>query len=290
MGMDELDPIEAAVEAIRRGEMIIVVDDDDRENEGDLIMAAVTATPEQVAFMVRHTSGILCTPVTSADAARLRLTPMVSVNDAPLQTAFTVSVDYRFGLTTGISAEERTSTIRALANRNIGAEDFVRPGHIFPLVARDGGVLVRSGHTEAAVDLCRLAGVETVGVLAELVNDDGTVKRLPACREFAAAHGLRIVAIADLIEYRQRRDQHLDRLIGNLILQAQYPQCQFTRIHHLLFRTEQSHNAFCTQEHEHRQTQQECQVKRRAFPNGRLRTLRLAGTQVLPDQCRRRIG
>ena len=212
MGMDELDPIEAAVEAIRRGEMIIVVDDDDRENEGDLIMAAVTATPEQVAFMVRHTSGILCTPVTSADAARLRLTPMVSVNDAPLQTAFTVSVDYRYGLTTGISAEERTSTIRALANRNIGAEDFVRPGHIFPLVARDGGVLVRSGHTEAAIDLCRLAGVETVGVLAELVNDDGTVKRLPACREFAAAHGLRIVSIADLIEYRQRRDQLVRRV------------------------------------------------------------------------------
>ena len=211
--MSELDTIEAAIEAIRGGQMIIVVDDDDRENEGDLIMAAATATPDQVAFMVRHTSGILCTPLSAADAARLRLQPMVSVNDAPLQTAFTVSVDYRYGLTTGISAEERTSTIRALANRNAGPEDFVRPGHIFPLIAREGGVLIRSGHTEAAVDLCRLAGVEPVGVLAELVNDDGTVKRLQGCREFAQAHGLKIVSIADLIEYRQRRE-HLVRRVA----------------------------------------------------------------------------
>ncbi len=210
--MSELDTIETAIEAIRGGEMIIVVDDDDRENEGDLIMAAATATPEQVAFMVRHTSGILCTPMPAADAARLRLQPMVSVNDAPLQTAFTVSVDYRYGLTTGISADERTGTIRALANRNVGPEDFVRPGHIFPLIARDGGVLIRSGHTEAAVDLCRLAGVETVGVLAELVNDDGTVKRLSGCREFAKEHGLKIISIADLIEYRQRRDQLVKRV------------------------------------------------------------------------------
>jgi 3,4-dihydroxy 2-butanone 4-phosphate synthase/GTP cyclohydrolase II len=210
--MSELDTIEAAIEAIRTGQMIIVVDDDDRENEGDLVMAAATATPEQVAFMVRHTSGILCTPLSPADAARLRLQPMVSVNDAPLQTAFTVSVDYRYGLTTGISAEDRTSTIRALANRNAGPEDFVRPGHIFPLIARDGGVLIRSGHTEAAVDLCRLAGVETVGVLAELVNDDGSVKRLSGCKEFAKAHGLKIISIADLIEYRQRRDQLVRRV------------------------------------------------------------------------------
>ncbi len=210
--MSELDTIEAAIEAIRGGKMIIVVDDDDRENEGDLIMAAATASPDQVAFMVRHTSGILCTPLSARDATRLRLQPMVSVNDAPLQTAFTVSVDYRYGLTTGISAEERTSTIRALANGNCGPEDFVRPGHIFPLIAREGGVLIRSGHTEAAVDLCRLAGIEAVGVLAELVNDDGSVKRLPACLEFARTHGLCIVSIADLIEYRQRRDQLVRRV------------------------------------------------------------------------------
>ena len=221
--MSELDTIESAVEAIRAGRMIIVVDDDDRENEGDLIMAAASATPEQVAFMVRHTSGILCTPVAATDAARLRLAPMVNVNDAPMQTAFTVSVDYRYGLTTGISAEERTSTIRALANRNAGPEDFVRPGHIFPLIARDGGVLVRSGHTEAAIDFCRLAGVDSVGVLAELVNDDGTVKRLPDCLEFAKAHGLRIVSIADLIEYRQRRDQLVRRVTSFEVATAAGP-------------------------------------------------------------------
>ena len=218
--MSELDTIDAAIEDIRRGEMVIVVDDDDRENEGDLIMAASMATPEQVAFMVRHTSGILCTPLTSSHAERLRLQPMVSVNDAPLQTAFTVSVDYRFGLTTGISADERTNTVRALANGNIGAEDFVRPGHVFPLVARDGGVLVRSGHTEAGVDLCRLAGLPTVGVLAELVNDDGSVKRLPDLKTFAVEHGLKIISIADLIEYRQRRD-HLVRRVATFEAQTQ---------------------------------------------------------------------
>ena len=211
--MSELNTIDDAVEAIRSGEMVIVVDDDDRENEGDLIMAASLATPEKIAFMIRHTSGILCTPLTPADAERLRLQPMVSVNDAPMRTAFTVSVDYRYGLTTGISAEERTNTVRALANGNVGAEDFVRPGHVFPLVGRDGGVLVRSGHTEAAVDLCGLAGQGTVGVLAELVNDDGSVKRLPDLVTFAREHRLKIVSIADLIEYRQRRE-HLVRRVA----------------------------------------------------------------------------
>jgi 3,4-dihydroxy 2-butanone 4-phosphate synthase/GTP cyclohydrolase II len=211
--MIELNTIDAAIEAMRRGEMVIVVDDDDRENEGDLIMAAALATPDRIAFMIRHTSGIVCTPLTAADAARLRLDPMVSANDAPMQTAFTVSVDHRYGLTTGISAEERTNTIRALANRNVGAEDFVRPGHIFPLVAREGGVLVRSGHTEAAVDLCALAGLEPVGVICELVNDDGSVKRLPDLLTFAREHGLKIVSIADLIEYRQRRE-HLVRRVA----------------------------------------------------------------------------
>ncbi len=210
--MSELDTIEAAIAAMRAGAMVIVVDDDDRENEGDLIMAASAATPEQIAFIIRHTSGIVCTPLDTRQAQRLRLQPMVSVNDAPLQTAFTVSVDYRFGLTTGISAEERTNTIRALANGNIGPEDFVRPGHVFPLVARDGGVLIRSGHTEAAVDLCRLAGLETVGVLAELVNDDGSVKRLPDLLSFGREHQLLVISIADLIEYRQRRDQLVRRV------------------------------------------------------------------------------
>jgi 3,4-dihydroxy 2-butanone 4-phosphate synthase/GTP cyclohydrolase II len=207
-----LDRIEDAIAAIAAGELVVVVDDEDRENEGDLIMAAEKARPEQIAFMIRHTSGILCTPLSAEDATRLHLAPMVPLNNAPLETAFTVSVDYRHGLTTGISAEERTSTIRALANNNTGAADFVRPGHVFPLVARPGGVLVRSGHTEAAVDLARLAGLAPVGVLAELVNDDGSVKRLPDLIAFARAHKLRIVSIADLIQYRQRFEKLVARV------------------------------------------------------------------------------
>jgi 3,4-dihydroxy 2-butanone 4-phosphate synthase/GTP cyclohydrolase II len=207
-----LNRIEDAIAAIAAGELIVVVDDEDRENEGDLIMAAEKAKPEQVAFMIRHTSGILCTPLPPEDAARLHLSPMVQVNNAPLETAFTVSVDYKHGLTTGISAEERTSTIRALANNNAGAGDFVRPGHIFPLIGKPGGVLVRSGHTEAAIDLARLAGLSPVGLLAELVNDDGTVKRLPELITFARAHKLRIVSIADLIHYRQRFEKLVSRV------------------------------------------------------------------------------
>ncbi len=201
-----------AIRAFERGEIIIVTDDDDRENEGDLIMAASLATPEKLAFFVRHTSGIVCTPVTRQHARHLALTPMVASNDAPLQTAFTVSIDYRHGLTTGISAEERCNTIRALTNSNVGPADFVRPGHIFPLIARDGGVLMRSGHTEAAIDLCRLAGLPQVGVLSELVNDDGTVKRGADVTEFGRAHGLSQVSIAELIAYRQRTEKFVHRV------------------------------------------------------------------------------
>src|SRR5215475_12014546 len=183
--------IHAVVAAFARGEIVIVADDDDRENEGDLFVAASLCTPEKMAFMIRHTSGIVCTPLAQDDARRLRLDPMVSANDAPLGTAFTVSVDFRHGLTTGISAEERTNTVRALANSNSGASDFVRPGHVFPLVAKDGGVLMRSGHTEACVDLCQLAKLPPVGVLAELMNDDGTVMRGRAVQAFAAQHNLK---------------------------------------------------------------------------------------------------
>ena len=204
---DEFDSIEDALRAIADGELIVVVDDDDRENEGDLIMAAAKATAEKVAFMVRHTSGILCTPISEEHAKRLRLEPMVARNDAPLATAFTVSIDYRVGLSTGISAEERANTALALTSNNIGADDFVRPGHIFPLIARRGGVLVRSGHTEAALDLAEAAGCPPVGLLAEVVDDGGAVRRLPALREFAAEHGLKIISIADLIAWRQRREQ-----------------------------------------------------------------------------------
>lgn len=204
--------VEDAVNAIASGAMIIVVDDADRENEGDLVMSASRATVEQIAFIIRHTSGIVCAPLTHDDARRLHLNSMVSDNDAPLQTAFTVSVDYRAGLTTGISAEERTATLRALANGNVAGEDFVRPGHVFPLIAKKGGVLTRSGHTEAAVDLASLAGHPPVGVLAELVNDDGTVKRLPELLQFAEEYGLKIVSIADIIAYRQRRERLVDRV------------------------------------------------------------------------------
>ncbi len=207
----KFDSIEDAVTAIKNGEMIVVVDDDDRENEGDLIMAASKATPDAVAFMIRHTSGILCAPLFEEHAARLHLDPMVARNDAPMSTAFTVSIDYKHGLTTGISAEERAATVQALTNSNVSAEDFVRPGHIFPLVARQGGVLVRSGHTEAGTDLSVLAGLPPVSLLAELVNDDGTVQRLPQLLEFAAQYNLKIITIADLIAYRQTREQLVER-------------------------------------------------------------------------------
>jgi 3,4-dihydroxy 2-butanone 4-phosphate synthase/GTP cyclohydrolase II len=205
MPYDQKQIVEA-LRAFERGEIVVVMDDDGRENEGDLIVAAVHCTPEKMAFIVRHTSGIVCTPMPREEARRLNLAPMVAENDSAHTTAFTVSVDFRHGTTTGISAEDRTATVRNLANANVGASDFSRPGHIFPLIAREGGVLMRSGHTEAAVDLCRLAGLPPIGVICELVNDDGTVKRGPQVTAFAAEHGLRQVSVADLIAYRQRQE------------------------------------------------------------------------------------
>jgi 3,4-dihydroxy 2-butanone 4-phosphate synthase/GTP cyclohydrolase II len=204
--------VTSVIEAFGRGDLVVVTDDDDRENEGDLFVAASLCTPEKMAFIIRHTSGIVCAPLSAEEAKRLRLDPMVALNDAPLGTAFTVSVDVRHGLTTGISAEERTHTVRALANNNSGPSDFVRPGHVFPLVAKEGGVLMRSGHTEACIDLCRLAGLPPVGVLAELMNDDGTVMRGPAVAAFAEQHGLKLISIADLIAYRQVRDKLVKRV------------------------------------------------------------------------------
>jgi 3,4-dihydroxy 2-butanone 4-phosphate synthase / GTP cyclohydrolase II len=201
-----------AIEAIARGEIVIVSDDDDRENEGDLICAASLCTPEKMAFIIRNCCGIVCVPVTAADARRLNLQPMVAANEAPLGTAFTVSVDVKHGLTTGISAEQRANTVRALANNNTGPGDFVRPGHVFPLIARDGGVLMRSGHTEAAVDLCRLAGLPPVGVICELTNDDGSVMAGPQIEAFAKKHGLRKTSVADLIAYRQAREKIVERV------------------------------------------------------------------------------
>jgi 3,4-dihydroxy 2-butanone 4-phosphate synthase/GTP cyclohydrolase II len=207
-----LDKVSEAIQAIAKGELVVVVDDDDRENEGDLIMAASKATPEKLAFMIRHTSGIICAPMRPDIAERLSLSPMVATNRDPMRTAFTVSVDYKVGLTTGISAEERANTMRALSNDNCIATDFLRPGHVFPLISKTGGVLIRSGHTEAATDMARLAGLEEVGVLAEVVNDDGTVKRLPELVVFAREHGLKIVSIADLIEHRIRTESFVKKV------------------------------------------------------------------------------
>ncbi|HWD12863.1 3,4-dihydroxy-2-butanone-4-phosphate synthase [Pseudochrobactrum sp. sp1633] len=201
-----------ALRAFERGEIVVVMDDDGRENEGDLIVAAVHCTSEKMAFIVRHTSGIVCTPMPKEEARRLNLTAMVAENDAPHSTAFTITVDYKHGTTTGISADDRTLTVRNLANPNAGPADFVRPGHIFPLVAREGGVLMRSGHTEAAVDLCKLANLPPVGVICELVNDDGSVMRGPQVTEFAEQHGLHRITVADLIAYRQRKETLIVRM------------------------------------------------------------------------------
>ncbi|MEW9806959.1 3,4-dihydroxy-2-butanone-4-phosphate synthase [Mesorhizobium marinum] len=211
MPYDQKKVVEA-LRAFERGEIVVVMDDDGRENEGDLIVAAVHCTPEKMAFIVRHTSGIVCTPMTREDARRLNLGPMVADNDSAHTTAFTVSVDFKHGTTTGISAEDRTLTVRNLANGNVGASDFTRPGHIFPLIAREGGVLMRSGHTEAAVDLCKLANLPSVGVICELVNDDGTVMRGPQVTGFAEKNGLKQVSVADLIAYRQRQETLIERV------------------------------------------------------------------------------
>ncbi|MBB6012190.1 3,4-dihydroxy-2-butanone-4-phosphate synthase [Aquamicrobium sp. NLF2-7] len=211
MSYDQKKIVEA-IRAFERGEIVVVMDDDGRENEGDLIVAAVHCTPEKMAFIVRHTSGIVCTPMLREDARRLNLAPMVAENDSAHTTAFTVSVDFKHGTTTGISADDRTLTVRNLANGNVGPSDFVRPGHIFPLIAREGGVLMRSGHTEAAVDLCKLANLPPVGVISELVNDDGTVMRGPQVQAFAEKNGLKQVSVADLIAYRQRQETLVERV------------------------------------------------------------------------------
>jgi 3,4-dihydroxy 2-butanone 4-phosphate synthase / GTP cyclohydrolase II len=204
--------IENAVAAIERGELVIVVDDADRENEGDLIMAAEKVTPEAVAFMIRHTSGVICQPLEGERCDALSLPLMVAHNTETQRTAFTVSVDARAGTTTGISAADRAATVGALIDPATRADDLARPGHIFPLRYREGGVLKRAGHTEAAVDLARLAGLYPSGVLAEVTNDDGTMARLPELERFAAAHDLQLISIADLIRYRRHREKLVRRV------------------------------------------------------------------------------
>jgi len=201
------DSIESAIQDIADGKLVIVTDDEDRENEGDLIMAASKATPQTVNMMIRYCSGIICVPTVEPELRRLGLGPMVARNRESQRTDFTVSVDAAEGITTGISAYDRTQTIRVLADPASRPEQLVQPGHVFPLRARPGGVLERAGHTEAAVDLAILAGLHPSGVLCELINDDGTVQRLPELVEFGRRFGLRMISIAQLIEYRARRDQ-----------------------------------------------------------------------------------
>ncbi|HEX9891753.1 MAG TPA: bifunctional 3,4-dihydroxy-2-butanone-4-phosphate synthase/GTP cyclohydrolase II, partial [Actinomycetota bacterium] len=199
--------IEAAVDDVRDGKIVIVVDDADRENEGDLIMAAQKVTPETIAFMVRHTSGVICMPVIGERLDQLNIPLMVADSSDVQRTAFTISVDAIRGTTTGISAADRAATISSLVDPETKAEDLMRPGHIFPLRYREGGVLKRAGHTEAAVDLARMAGLYPAGVLCELVNDDGTMARLPDLVAFSREHGLKLISIADLIEHRRRKEK-----------------------------------------------------------------------------------
>jgi len=207
-----LNSVEEIVADLRAGRMVIVMDDEDRENEGDLIMAAELATPEAVAFMIRHASGIICVPMEEEQLTRLDLPQMVATNSESHRTAFTVSVDLRAGTTTGVSSGDRAATIRGLADARSKPQDFARPGHIFPLRSRRGGVLVRTGHTEAAVDLCRLAGLQPAGVICEVMNDDGTMARRPQLEAFAARHNLKIGTIADLIRYRLRNERSVERV------------------------------------------------------------------------------
>ena len=204
--------IEAALDAIRRGQPVVVVDDESRENEGDLILAAEKATTESLAFMIRHTSGVVCVALTGERLAELHVPLMVADNRDSMGTAFTVTVDYRHGTSTGISAADRAATIRALADSSARADDFAKPGHIFPLRAREGGVLRRPGHTEASVDLARLAGLAPAGALCEIVNADGSMARLPQLEAFAAEHGLLIISIDDLIAYRRRTERLVEHV------------------------------------------------------------------------------
>lgn len=205
-----MNTIREAIEDIRAGKMVIVVDDEGRENEGDLIMAAEKATPEAVNFIVKHARGLLCVALTRDGAEKLELPLMVSNNTEYMRTAFTVSVDHK-SVTTGISALERAITIKALADPDSKADDFLRPGHIFPLIAKDGGTLVRAGHTEAATDLARLAGLVPAGLICEIMNEDGTMARRPDLEAFGAEHDLKMISVADLISYRSSQEKLVKR-------------------------------------------------------------------------------
>ena len=210
---DGLDPVEQAIADVAAGRAIVVVDDASRENEGDIVFAASKATPELLAFTIRYARGLICVPMLGEDLDRLQLPPMTSDNQEHMGTAFTISVDARDGITTGISAADRARTIRTLVDSATEPYEIVRPGHVFPLRYADGGVLRRAGHTEAAVDLARLAGLTPAGVVAEIFNDDGTMARRPELRAFADRHGLTMISIAQLIEYRRHSERTVRRVV-----------------------------------------------------------------------------
>ncbi len=207
-----ISPIAEIIAAIRGGEIVILVDDEDRENEGDLVFAAEFVTPEKINFLAKHGRGLICMPITETHALRLGLKPMVEQNRSRHGTNFTVSIEAAEGIATGISAHDRALTIKVAVAENSKPEDIVQPGHVFPLIAQPGGVLVRAGHTEACCDLARLAGLAPAAVLCEIMRDDGTMARLPDLVEFAAGHKLKIGTIADLIEYRSRNESLVRRV------------------------------------------------------------------------------
>jgi 3,4-dihydroxy 2-butanone 4-phosphate synthase/GTP cyclohydrolase II len=208
-----ISPIEDIIEDARNGRPYILVDAEDRENEGDVIIPAQMATPDQINFMAKHARGLVCLAITRERAQQLRLPPMAAENRAGMGTAFTVSIEAREGVTTGISAHDRARTVAVAVDPTKDADDIVSPGHVFPLVARDGGVLVRAGHTEAAVDISRLAGLNPAGVICEIMNDDGSMARLPELVAFAQLHGLKVGTIADLIAYRRRTERQVERVL-----------------------------------------------------------------------------
>ena len=216
-----LSSIDEVVEDARQGRMFILVDDEGRENEGDLVIPAVKANAEVVNFMAKHGRGLICLSMTRERVETLGLQPMTQRNQAQHQTAFTVSIEAREGVTTGISAADRAHTIAVAIGDNRGRDDLVSPGHVFPLVAQDGGVLVRAGHTEAAVDVARLAGLNPSGVICEIMNDDGTMARMPDLVAFARQHGLKIATIADLIAYRRRTEKLID-LVASTTIESRY--------------------------------------------------------------------
>lgn len=246
----KLNTIEEAINAIKNGEVIIVVDDENRENEGDFLAAAESVTPEMINFMATHGRGLICAPLSEERCKELDLHMMVHNNTDPMETAFTVSVDLRGnGVTTGISASDRAKTIKALTNKTTKPFELARPGHIFPLVAREGGVLRRTGHTEAAIDFARLAGFQPAGVIVEIMNEDGTMARLPQLMQVAKKFDLKIVSIEDLVAYRMRHDSliekkedfNLETRFGNFRLHA-YQQTTNNQIHMALTKGEWSEN------------------------------------------------